>query len=125
MERITQRTVALAVAIMLGLATLAMSASKTESSSKYLTIQGKVLHINQKARQLLVSDSWTKKLYLVNVPEGAGFRITFGMNMKLSEPAFRDVRRNDRVRLRCERIGEHLARLDDGREVVVMTAASN
>jgi len=35
MERITQRSVALAVTLMLALATLAMSAPKSERSSKY------------------------------------------------------------------------------------------
>jgi hypothetical protein len=110
---------------MLGLTTLAMSAPKSERSSKHLKILGKVLHINEKERQLLVSDYWTKKLYLVNVPEGSTIRITFGMNMKKAEPGFEDVHRNDRVSLRCVRTGEHLARLDDGREVVVLTAAAN
>jgi len=124
MERITQRSVALAVTLMLSLATLAMSAPKSERSRKYLTIQGRVLQVNREARTLLVSDYWSKKLYLVNVPKGETFRITFGMNMKTAEPEFKDVRRNDRVRLRCIRADkEHLARLDDGREVVVLTAA--
>src|SRR5437867_4140084 len=102
---------------MLALATLAMSAPKNERSTKYLTIEGQVLQVNQKARTVLVSDHWSKKLYLVNVPEGETFRITFGMNMRTAEPEFKDVRRNDRVRMRCIRSEkEHLARLDDGRE---------
>ena len=124
MERITQRSVALAVTLMLALATLAMSAPKSERSSKYLTIEGQVLQVNQKDRTVLVSDYWSKKLYLVNVPKGETFRITFGMNMRTAEPEFKDVRRNDRVRMRCIRSEkEHLARLDDGREVVMLTAA--
>lgn len=124
MKRITQRSVALAVTLVLALATLAMSAPKSERSTKYLTIEGQVLQVNQKARTLLVTDYWSKKLYLVNVPKGETFRITFGMNMKTAEPEFTDVRRNDRVRMRCIRTEkEHLARLDDGREVVVLTAA--
>jgi hypothetical protein len=110
--------------MMLALATVAMSAPKSERSRKYLTIQGRVLQVNRDARTLLVSDYWSKKLYLVNVPKGETFQITFGMNMKKAEPEFKDVRRNDRVRLRCIRADkEHLARLDDGREVVVLTAA--
>jgi hypothetical protein len=101
-----------------------MSAPKSERSSKYLTIEGRVLQVNPAARTLLVSDYWSKKIYLVKVPEGNSFRITFGMNMKTAEPGIRDVRRNDRVRMRCIRADkEHLARLDDGREVVVLTAA--
>lgn len=124
MERITQRSVALAVTLMLALATVAMSAPKSERSTKYLTIQGQVLQVNQKARTLLVEDYWSKKLYSVHVPKGETFRITFGLNSKIAEPQFEDTRRNDRVRMRCIRTEkEHLARLDDGREVVVLTAA--
>jgi len=124
MKRITQRSVALSVTLMLALATLAMSAPKSERSSKYLTIQGRVLQVNQNARTLLVEDYWSKKLYSVYVPEGETFRITFGLNMRKAEPEFKDARRNDRVSLRCIRTeNEHLSRLDDGREVVVLTAA--
>ena len=123
MERITQRSVALAVTLVLALATLAMSAPKSERSSKYLTIEGQVLQVDQKSRTLLVEDYWSKKVYSVHVPEGETFRISFGMNMRKAEPEFQDARRNDRVRLRCIRTEkEHLARLDDGREVVVLTA---
>ena len=123
MERITQRSVALAVTLMLALATLAMSAPKSERSTKYVTIEGQVLQVNQKSRTLLVEDYWSKKLYSVHVPEGETFRISFGMNMRKAEPEFKDARRNDRVSMRCIRTEkEHLARLDDGREVVVLTA---
>jgi len=124
MERITQRSVALTVTLMLALATLAMGAPKSERSKKYLTIEGRVLQVNREARTLLVSDHWSKKIYLVNVPKGETFRITFGLNMRTAEPQFKDVNRNDRVRMRCIRgEKEHLALLDDGREVVVLTAA--
>lgn len=122
MERITQRSVALAVTLMLALATLAMSAPKSERARKHLTIQGRVLQVNREARTLLVSDIWSDKLYLVNVPDGETFKITFGINARLSEAEFKDVHKNDRVRMRCIRTGEHLSRLDDGREVVVLTA---
>lgn len=122
--RITQRSVALAVTLMLALATLAISAPKSERSRKYLTIEGRVLQVNPAARTLLVADDWSKKLYWVNVPKGDSFRITFGLNMKTAEPEIYQVRRNDRVVMRCIRTDkEHLARLDDGREVVVLTAA--
>jgi hypothetical protein len=82
-----------------------------------------VLQVNQTARTLIVSDFWSKKLYLVNVPKGETFKITFGMNQRIAEPELREVHRNDRVRMRCIRTdNQHLARLDDGREVVVLTA---
>ncbi|HSE36004.1 MAG TPA: hypothetical protein VLG74_01800 [Blastocatellia bacterium] len=124
MERITQRSIALAVTLMLVLATAAMSAPKSERSKKYLTIEGRVLQVNREARTLLVSDSWSKKLYLVNVPKGEAFRITFGMFMNITEAGIEHVRKNNLVRMRCIRSSdkEHLARLDDGREVVVLTA---
>lgn len=125
MERITQRSIALSITLMLVLATAAMSAPKSERSRKYLNIEGRVLQVNRDARTLIVSDLWSKKLYLVNVPKGETFRITFGMYMKNAEPGIEHVRRNDRVRMRCIRSSdkEHLARLDDGREVVVVTAS--
>ena len=124
MKRITQRSAAFALTLMLAFATVAMSAPKTARASKYLTVEGQVLQINQAGRTLLVSDYWSKKLFLVTVPKGEGFRITFGMNMKTPEPELKDVHRNYRVRMRCIRTDkERLARLDDGREVVVMTAA--
>lgn len=124
MESITQRSAALAITLMLAFATIAMSAPKSERSRKNLTIEGRVLQVNPAARTLLVADQWSKKLYWVNVPKGDGFRITFGMYMKTAEPALEQVRRNDRVRMRCIRTDkEHLARLDDGREVVVLTTA--
>lgn len=122
MKRIHRSQVALALTIVIGLASLAIAAPKAERSSK-LTVEGRVLQIDKNARTLLVSDHWSKKLYLVTVPKGTTFRITFGMNMKYAEPTFSDVRQNDRVRMRCTRnSGEHLSRLDDGREVVVLTA---
>jgi hypothetical protein len=121
MKRITQRSAALAVTLVLAFATVAMSAPKSERASKYLTVEGRVLQINQKARTLLVSDIWSDKLYLVSVPEGATVKITFGLNVR-DYAQFWDVSRNSRVRMRCIRTGEHLARLDDGREVVVLTA---
>ena len=124
MERITQRTVALAVTFMLSLATLAMSAPKSEPSRKHITVEGRVLQVDQNARTVLVSDLWSKKLYLVTVPKGETFRITFGLRMKASEPGIEDVSKNNYVRMRCTRTDkEHLARLDDGREIVVLTAA--
>ena len=121
MERITQRSIAFTVTLMLVLATVALSAPKSARSSRYLTIQGRVLHVNRDARTLLVSDHWSEKLYLVNVPKGGTFQITFGMYANMAKPGLEQARRNDRVRMRCIRAPQHLARLDDGREVVVLT----
>jgi hypothetical protein len=109
---------------MLALATVAMSAPKSARSTKYISIDGQVLQVNQKTRTLLVSDYWSKKLYLVNVPKDETFRITFGLNMRTAAAEFKDVHANDRVSMRCIRNEkEHLARLEDGREVVILTAA--
>jgi hypothetical protein len=119
----TQRTAVFAVALMLALGSVAMGASKSGRISKYLTVEGRVLQINAQDRTLLVSDFWSKTLYLIHVPEDGGFRITFGMNMKIAEPDFRHVRKNDRVRMRCTRSEDRLARLADGREVIALTAS--
>jgi hypothetical protein len=123
MKRTTQRNIGLAVTLAIALATVAMSAPKSERASKYLTVEGQVVQIDQKARTLLVADMWSDNLYLVSVPKGETFKITFGLNMKVTEPELWQARRNDRVRMRCIRGEEHLARLDDGRQVVIMTAA--
>jgi hypothetical protein len=126
MKRITQRSIALSITLMLALASVAMSAPKSERSKKRITIDGRVLQVNKETRTLLVSDIWSKKLYSVRVPEGESFRITFGIYMKTSEPEFWQVRKNDRVRLRCVRDAskDHLARLDDGRDVVAVTVSN-
>ncbi len=81
-----------------------------------------MLKIDKQERTLLVADQWTKKLYLVNVPEGATFKITFGQSMKMSQPGLSDTNKNDRVNLRCKHADkEHLAKLDDGSEAIVLT----
>jgi hypothetical protein len=122
MKRIHRSQVAFALTIVITLASLAMAAPKAERA-KRLTVEGRVLQVNTNDRTLLVADHWSKTLYLVSVPKGATFKITFGMNMQYAEPGFSDVRPNDRVRMRCTRnSGEHLSRLNDGREVVVLTA---
>ena len=123
MKRISQRAIAAAITLMLAFATVAMSAPKSDNARKRFTIEGRVLEVNKDARTMLVSDFWSKKLYLVNVPKGETFKITFGMYSTTSEPGFQHVRKNDRVRLRCIRTDkDHLARLDDQREVVMVTA---
>ena len=124
MKRLTQPSIAAALTLMLAFATVAMSAPKSEKSSKRITLEGRVLQINNDARTLLVSEFWTKKLYLVTVPKGESFQITFGLNMKQPEPGLWHVRKNDRVRMRVTRSSnnEHLARLADGQEVIAVTA---
>ena len=124
MNRIKQRSAALAVTItlVLSLASVAIGAPKHDSSGKRLTISGRVLQVDQKARTMLVADSWSEKLYLVSVPKGETFQITFGLYMKVYEPELWQTRKNDRVRIRCIRNQEHLAQLD-GRQVVAATAA--
>src|SRR2546426_10410575 len=99
MKRITQRSAALVVTLVLTIATVAMSAPKSQRASKYLDIDGRVLVVDQKARTLLVTEYWSKKLYLVKVPEGSIFKITFGTNMRTPEPRLWDVHTNDRVRM--------------------------
>ena len=124
MKRIPQRSAALGLALtlVLTLASVALSAPKHEQTSKRFTLSGRVLKVDQQARTLLVADSWSDKLYLVNVPKGETFQITFGLNMKVSEPEIWQARKNDRVRIRCIRSQEHLAQVD-GRPVIGMTAA--
>ena len=119
----SQRIVALAVTLTLALAAAAMAAPKSERAGKYLTLEGRVLQINKESRTLLVSDMWSKRLYLVNIPEGETFKITFGIRMGISDPDFRDVHNNDRVRMRCTRDEQHLARLDDGGIAIALTVA--
>jgi len=124
MNRIQQRTAAFAVtlSVVLSLATVALSAPKRDSAGKRLTVSGRVLQVDQKARTMLVADSWSDKIYLVTVPKGETFQITFGLYMRVSEPELWQTRKNDRVRIRCIRNQEHLAQID-GRQVVAATAA--
>ena len=123
MRTITQRTAAVALTLVLAFAAVAMGAPKGERSGKYISISGKVLQVNEKARTMLVADLWSPKLYLVNVPKGETFKITFGMNMKKAAASIEDTHANDRIALRGYRGDEHLARLEDGREVVLLTAS--
>ncbi|HJZ67370.1 MAG TPA: hypothetical protein VKF81_04420 [Blastocatellia bacterium] len=124
MKRITQRSAALAVTLVLAFATVAMSAPKSERSKKSFTIEGTILQINQKARTLLVADRWSDKLYLATVPKGVDVKVTFGLYMNQGHAEFWQLTRNTRVQMQCIRTEEHLARLDDGREVIVLTATN-
>ncbi len=118
MKSITRHRITIAATIMLAFCSLAFAAP----AGKHVTIYGRVLKVDKQERTLLVSDQWTKKLYLVNVPEGATFKITFGQNMKMSQPGFGDTYKNDWVNLRCSRVDkEHLAKLDDGSQAIVLT----
>ena len=118
MKSITRYRITFAATILLAFCSLAFAAP----TDKHITIYGRVLKIDRHERTMLVSDQWTKKLYLVNVPEGATFQITFGQNMKMSQPGFRDANKNDKVRIICRRADkEHLAKLDDGSEAIVLT----
>jgi hypothetical protein len=112
-----------AVFVMLG--SLVLAAPKAQRANKYFTIAGTVLNVDQKEHTLLVADRRSEKLYLVEIPDGATFKITFGRYMRMAEPGFADVNVRERVEIRCIRGDrDHLAQLDDGREVVVLTAAN-
>lgn len=105
------------------LSTLALAAPKAERASKYFSVAGTVLEINKNDRTLLVADRLSEKLYLIAVPEGVSFKITFGRYMRMAEPGFDDVNISERVEIRClSSDKEHLARLNDGRHVALLTA---
>jgi hypothetical protein len=107
------------------LSTLALAAPKAERANKYFKVAGTVIQIDNKDRTLLVADRLSNKLYLIEVPESVTFKITFGRYMRMTEPGFGDVNIGERVEIRCERGStEHLARLEDGRSVTVLSAAA-
>lgn len=115
---------AIAVISLLSFSTLGMSATKTERGSKIFTIEGRVLRVDTKARTMLVDDQSSDKLYLVTVPQGKTFKVTFGLAMNRAEAGIWQVNSNDRVRIECKRsASEHLARLEDGRQAIVLIAA--
>ena len=117
MKSITRYRITFAATILFAFCSLAFAAP----AGKHITISGRVLKIDKQERTMLVSDHWTKKLYLVNVAEGATFKITFGQSMKMSQPGFGDTHKNDWVSLRCNRVDkEHLATLDDGSQAIVL-----
>jgi len=106
------------------LSTLALAAPKAERANKYFKVAGRVIQIDKKDRTLLVTDRLANKLYLIEVPEGARFKITFGRYMRMAEPGFEDVRTGERVEIRCTRRStEHLAQREDGRSAVPLIAA--
>ena len=122
MKNILKSGSIIVAAVLLG--ALALAAPKSQHISKYLTVAGRVLEINEKDRTLLVTDRQSEKLYLIEVPEGVTFKISFGRYMQMAQPGFKDVATGDRVEIRCTRSEQdHLARLKDGRQVTVLTAA--
>jgi len=115
---------AIAVISVLACSSLGMSATKTDRGGKYFTLSGRVISVDQKARTLLVDDTWSNKLYLVTVPEGKTFKITFGLHMNLAQAGIRQVHPKDKVRIECKRPdSEHLAQLEDGRQAIVVIVA--
>ena len=124
MKRITHFSAVVTVGLMLALVGPSIGAAKSGRAGKYLPVEGKVLAVNAHDRTMLISDTRSHTLYLVSVPAGRSVRITFGMNMHCAEPQFRDVRRNDQVRLRCTRVQDRLAQLNDHPEVVTVTAVN-
>ena len=118
-------TIAAAFAL---LGTLAIAASKAERAKKYFTVTGTVLQIDKTERTLLIADRASNKTYLIEVPEGAKFKIVFGRYMQIREPGFNDVSIREQIEIRCFRGDtEHLAlldeKIDDGRSVIAVTAA--
>jgi len=122
MRTLSARCAALGI-LMITLASIAPAASHARAAKSF-TLSGRVLHVDQKARTILVREDKSKKLYLVDVPEDASFRITFGVNMKYSQPSLSHVYKNDRISARCIRIEpDRLARLEDGRQVIAIKLA--
>lgn len=123
MRQTIQRSISL-VGIALVTMGLAMGATKTERAKTEINVYGRVLKIDSKERTLLISDHASKKLYLVTMPEGARLQIFSGICRSYDSPTFDNVYKSDIVRVRCIRTDQdHLARLDDGRQVVTLTAA--
>jgi hypothetical protein len=122
MKSIKQRSIALAASLAVMLITLAVPTASASTPEQIIT--GRVLKIDIKGRQMLVADRSSNKLYLVNVPREARFKILFGKHMQLSAAALEDVDIRNAVRLRCaSEEKERFSRLSDGREVIVLRAA--
>lgn len=123
MNKTIQRSISLA-GIALVTVGLAVAAPKTERAKSEITVYGRVLKIDKKERTLLISDHSSKKLYLVTMSEGARLHIFSGICRSYDYPTLDNVYQSDLVRVRCIRTHqEHLARLDDGRQAELLTAA--
>ena len=114
----------IAVAFTIAMSAVGHAAPKDKHANKYFTVTGQVLQINRAEHSILVRERSSAKLYLIEMPEGATFTITFGRYMRMREPGFKDVFVNERVAIRCQRNdNERLAQLPDGRSVIALTAA--
>jgi hypothetical protein len=123
MRQSIQRSISI-VGIALVTLGLAMGATKTQRAKSEISVYGRVLEVDKKERTLLIADHWSKKRYLVTMPEGARLEIFFGIGRSYDHPTFEFVNKKDLVRVRCiQPSREHLARLDDGSQVVALTAA--
>src|SRR5262245_24986727 len=123
MRRRIQSSILL-IAIALITAGLSQAAPKSDRSKNEIDVYGRVLETDSKQHTLLISDHWSKKLYLVTMPDGARFKIFFGIYRTKDDPSFANIYKNDIVQVRCTRTAkDRLARLDDGREALVLTAA--
>jgi hypothetical protein len=116
----------LAVLIVLGLAAIGMSAPKHYRwNRRFETTTVRVLRIDLKARTLLVAEFGTNKLYLAKMPAGTTAKVILGVYSGLRGADFADIHRNEVIRIRYEpAANEHLARMEDGREVAVVTATN-
>jgi len=124
MRQTIQRSISAAAMLAVVTIGLAMGAPKTDRARSEITVYGRVLKVDKKQHTMLISDHSSKKLYLVTVPEGAQFKIVFGIYKSYEYPSLDNVYRTDLVRVRCIRTdGERLARLEDGQQAVVLTAA--
>ncbi|HSB07935.1 MAG TPA: hypothetical protein VLM38_00375 [Blastocatellia bacterium] len=115
------------VAALVLLSSVSFAAPKAERSNgnKYFKVSGTVLQIHTRERTLLIRERLSKQLYLIEVPEGVTFKITFGRYMRMAEPGFGDVNVNERVEFRCVRRNrDHLAQLTDDSEVIRLIAAN-
>jgi len=122
MKRISSISI-IALISVLALSSVGMSATKTQPTDKRFTLTGRVLSVDRKAGTMLVNDQWSEKLYLVKVPDGATFKITFGIHMSRAEAGIWLVSPNDHVSVECRRsTQERLAKLEDGRQAILLIA---
>jgi len=106
------------------LSMIVAAAPRGQQAKTYFTIAGTVLEVDQKERTLLVADRQSEKLYLIEIPDGTTFKITFGNAMLMDKPGLADVNARERIEIRCFRGDrDHLARLDDGRTVIRVLAS--
>ena len=124
MKRITHFSAVLTVGLMLALAGTSIGATKSERGRQVSDRGRKGARRECPGSNDAGFRTRSNTLYLVNVPAGKSVRITFGMNMQSAEPQFREVRQNDRVRLRCARIQDRLAQLNNDHEIVTVTAVN-